>query len=423
MRRSDVWMLYGLRDNPFFQETLAPGSQYPTALFVGRERETNIILRGVFGSQSSRQVIHGDPGVGKTTLAQHVKDAVAHEGYLVRWKPVSLMAGEDAGALVIDVLASVHESVLANYPEAAKTEPMEDARGLVRAFRLSDVGIGLSVMGTGAEVQRQVQYVQPVSAGVMSEAWRLLIAIVDLACRTHGAKGVLVHLNNIENLVSAEDFDRAALVLRDIRDLFLSPGIHWLVAGTSAAAYDILGRYPQVRSIFLPSLPPLEPLTEDEFSALLHARCQHLRLPDSEPILPVEDEAARRIYRLFRGDLRGALHTLEQGCLMLAGFTEGDPIRPLRFEEITASLRPMYAEEMIRETSSMMVERMREIGGFTGKGVTQIQLERAWGVTRTRVSRILQNLEAKGYVRQLGLHSRPRLYGLTGTGMIALGLT
>lgn len=422
MRRFDVWALYGLKESPFFQETLAPGSHYPTALFVGREGETEAILRGIGGSLASRQVIHGDPGVGKTTLAQHIKDVVATEGYLVRWKPVSLMAGEDAGVLVIDVLASVHEAVLAGLPEAAKAEPMEDARGLVRAFRLSEVSGGVSVMGSGVQAQRQTQYVRPVLAGVLSEAWRLLLDIIELARRERGTRGVIVQLNNLENLMSVEDVEHAALAFRDVRDLFLAPGIHWLVVGTSEAAYGVLGRFPQVRSIFLPSLPALGSLAEDEFLDLLRARYQYLSLPDTEPVLPVEDDAARRIYDLFRGDLRGALHTLDQGCLALAGLTEGDPVRPLRFEEITASLRPLYAEEMIRETSPVMVERMREIGEFARKGVTQAHLERAWGVSRARVSQVLQSLEAKRYVRPLSTQGRSRLYGLTGTGMIALGL-
>lgn len=198
MRRFDVWALYGFKESPFFQETLAPGSHYHTALFVGRERETEAILRGLGGSVSSRQVIHGDPGVGKTTLAQHIKDVVAAEGYLVRWKPVSLIAGEEAGVLVIDVLASVHEAVLAGFPEAAKAEPMEDARGLVRAFRLSEVSGGVSVMGSGIQAQRQTKYVQPVAGGVLSEAWRILLDIIQLARREHGIEGVIVHLNNLK---------------------------------------------------------------------------------------------------------------------------------------------------------------------------------------------------------------------------------
>lgn len=418
----DLWSLFGLRESPFFQDTLSPASAYPTDLFVGRVTETRTILTTVGSSPSTRQVLHGPPGIGKTTLAQHVKAVLAREGYIVRWRPVGVVAGQTSAALMVDILASAHESVLTARPLSADKEPMQAARGLVRAFRQTDVSGGLSVMGSGAQGARHTSYVRPVDAGMMQEAWRLLLDIAALACGEHEARGLVVHLNNLENLTSADSIEAASLAFRDLRDLFLSSDLHWLVVGTSEEALGILGAFPQVRSIFLPSHPALAPLSSEEFVALLQERYRHLRAKGHDFIPPVEDETAVAVYEVFHGDLRGALRTLEQGCLSLSGLTEGEPIRPLRYEELTATLRPVYAAEMLADLSDTMVARMREIAEIRGEGVTQAHLEEAWEVTRQRVSQVVGELERRGYLRRIGTSSRPRLYALTGTGLIALGL-
>lgn len=419
----DLWSLFGLRESPFFQDTLTPGSAYPTVLFVGREAETERVLRQVGSSPSSRQVLHGPPGIGKTTLAQHAKDILTLDGFLVRWRPVAVTAGQGSAALLVDILASVHETVLTTRPDLADKEPMDAARGLVRSFRQTTIGGGVSVVGSGVQGSKQTTYIRPVDAGVMQEAWRLLLDIARVACGEREATGIVVHLNNLENLVSAENVEEAARAFRDLRDLFLAPNLHWLIVGTSAEALGILGSYPQVRSVFLPSHPALAPLSSDDFLALLHARYEHLRAKGDEVLPPVEDAAAARIYDLFRGDLRGALRTLDQGCLALAGLTEGSPVRPLNYEEITTTLRPVYAAEMLGSTSETMVDRIREIAGIRGEGVTQSQLEEAWSVSRQRVSQVVGELEQRGYLRQVSTRGRTKVYGLTGIGLIALGLT
>lgn len=417
-----LWSLFGLGESPFFLDTLTPGSRYPPELFVGREAETQRVLRHVASSPSSRQVLHGPPGIGKTTLAQHVKHLLSRDGYVVRWRPVAVTAGQRSAALLVDILASVHESVITAHPQLADKEPFEAARGLVRSFRQTTISGGISVVGSGIEASRQTSYVRPVDSGVMQEAWRILLEITGLACVDLKAPGVIVHLNNLENLASVQDAEDAARAFRDLRDLFLAPDLHWLVVGTSEEALDILGTYPQVRSVFLPSHPPLTPLSDDEFVALLHARYRHLRAEGHEVIPPVAAEAAAAVYQLFHGDLRGALRTLEQGCLALAGLTEGVPVRPLNYAELTATLRPVYAAEMLADLSDTMVERMREIAEIRGEGVTQAQLRDTWGVTPQLVSQVVGQLEQRGYLRQVGMRGRSKVYALTGTGIIALGL-
>lgn len=55
--------------------------------------------------------------------------------------------------------------------------------------------------------------------------------------------------------------------------------------------------------------------------------------------------------------------------------------------------------------------------------MTQGELKEAWDVTPQRVSQVVGQLERRGYLRQVGVDGRAKVYALTGTGRIALGLT
>jgi hypothetical protein len=63
------------------------------------------------------------------------------------------------------------------------------------------------------------------------------------------ARGVLLHLDNHENL-SESDAERAAEVLRALRDLMLlHNGLHYIIAGTTDAVNIAINTHAQVRSV------------------------------------------------------------------------------------------------------------------------------------------------------------------------------
>lgn len=418
----DVWALFGLRESPYFQETLGTGSPYPSDLFVGREEESQRALRVAASGPSSRQVIQGAPGVGKTTLVQHVKDELAQLGYIVRWRPVPITSEQSSTTLVVDILASVYEAVLGCVPDLADETALEATRNLVRSYRQREFSGGVSVMGSGVQLGSQASSHMPADAGVFNESWRLLVELTSRVTRDEVAPGIVIHINNLENLIGAEEQERGALVVRDLRDLFLGYGLHWLVVGTTVAVQATIGAHEQTRSIFLPSHPPLEPLSENQFVAMLERRYAFLARGERPLVRPVEDEAAAGIYRLFYGDLRGALRTLEQGCLILAGFTEGGSVRPLGYREIVDTLRPRYEAEMKAELTEAQGTRLRSLAETRAEGVTTGDLVGTWEVSRQRVRQILEDLERKGHVQRMGRSGRSVLYSLTGTGRIALGM-
>ena len=139
---------------------------------------------------------------------------------------------------------------------------------------------------------------------------RLLRDLLDYALK-EGAQGMLLHLNNLENL-SEVDAERAADMLRGIRDqVLLLDGLHVIVVGTTDAVRTVVQHHTQVRSVFSNPVV-LDPLPLPEVHQLLDHRYRALQLdPDRSWRAPVTDAVVEQLYHLFRGDLRGMLNSLK----------------------------------------------------------------------------------------------------------------
>lgn len=74
---SNIWSLYNLAGNPFFQHPLGEDPWYHTQstqeLFVGREADVELALKTLTHDTATRAVINGAPGVGKRTFLNRIK--------------------------------------------------------------------------------------------------------------------------------------------------------------------------------------------------------------------------------------------------------------------------------------------------------------------------------------------------------------
>ncbi len=429
MSLRNVWQLYNLSESPFFQDTLrtSPGARYPLSLFVGREHEADRLLGGIGSAPSSRQVIQGAPGVGKTTLVQHVKEQAARAGVLSAPDPVSVGHADSSETVYVRVLSSVYEAILANGDFTTKTlEPLETARQLVRAFRVRSVGANVSLPGLGGVGgSTGKQYVTPSTVQPSVVVPGLLRQLVEVAREHLGAEGVLVHLNNLENLTD-EDAAHAAAIVRDLRDAcLLAEGYHWLLVGTTEAMRTVVAAQPQVRSVF--AVPqPLAPLAPEQLHALLARRYEHLRLDLKRPArAPAEPAAVADLYALFRGDLRGTFRALDEAAHELVGYGPRDADAPMSVADVRAVLRHRYAEELAASLPESLADYLRRLAERgAGTTFTQKDLVDAWRVTQPAVSQTLGALQHHGYVaeverREAAGRGRPQtVYALTGSARL-----
>lgn len=235
-----AWHGLNLRCNPYFHEALdsRPGSQYPLDLFVGRDAEVACYVNGLLGAASSRQAILGRGGSGKTTLAQMVKQTAASEGYAVSWDAVNVGHADSTDVLALRILSAVYDAIMTfGGKRALLLEPMQVARQIVRSYRDRTVSGGANVslpfIG-GLSGSLGVQRVNGPGAIFTIVVPDILREIRDEAARLLGVRGIVLHLNNLENLADS-GAARAAAALTDLRDsCLMASGYHWLLVGRGA---------------------------------------------------------------------------------------------------------------------------------------------------------------------------------------------
>jgi hypothetical protein len=417
----NLWGLYNLRSSPFFQATLQADSQTtPLQLFVGRQRERQLLLTTIGSSASSRQAVAGRPGIGKTTLVQTVKADAQAEGY---WSSDEIIPISTEGAsehLLGQLVSGVYDAVLANCPTAAGSE-VKAAQQLVRGIRLRGGGFTVSAFGFGAGGSQSESVATPPGA-LLLEGPRVLRDLLRYAIG-QGARGIVLHLNNLENLSEA-DASRAADLLRGIRDqALLHDGLHLIVVGTTDAVRTVVQSHTQIRSVFSNPLV-LEPLVLADVEKLLVNRYGALQLDQSRPWHPpVETAVVQRLYELFRGDLRGLLKALEDGITSLLGLTSaGAEAAPVGLEDLLLTLRQRNQVELREQLGDIAWERLLAWAQVDAATIqTQAALVALWQVKQPSVSQTLQQLIEAGAVEALPRRGREAIqYLMTGTARLAL---
>jgi len=418
------WNVYNLVRSPFFQQPLESGEQTPRplSLFVGREAELRR-LRGTIhgaGENATVQAIAGAPGVGKTTLVKELKALALDEGYLTTDSYVAVLPDDTAEGLFGRVLGTLYDTVLANRPQSGDNPAMADAKVLVRATRLTSGGLTLTIPGVGGlGGSRGASVVTP--KDIMIDGPRVMR---DLTRMVQGsdARGVLLHLDNLENLSEA-DATRAAEVLRALRDvMLLHNGLHYVIVGTTDSVSLAVNTHAQVRSVV--STLVLAPLTLAEVHALLRARYEHLRVDPKRPAVPPADGAAvATLYDFFRGDLRGLLKALEDGVGVLIGLEADPAARPLIMDELRPVLEQRYAAELAALPEQTRVAQLTTWGATApATAQTQKSLGKLWGLSQGPVSTAVSYLVRQGYVIALPrTGASPIQYVLSGVSRLIFG--
>lgn len=408
----NAWRLFNLRESPFFQEPLQADTRYPMSLFVGRTTDTDRLLGKIERSPgSSRQTIRGAVGVGKSTLAQHIKAEVAATGILSTPTAVSVSSALTVDQLCALALRSVLDALLGGAPSQAalrrkieSAEAVHQASQMVRVYQATTGSSGgLSVMGFGGSAGRTTTLVTPSTATPSLVIQGLLRELARLAREALGKKAILVHLNNLENLTES-NAERAAQLMRDIRDIcFMIDGYHWLVVGTDEAVRAVIDAQPQLATVF--STPPaLAPLTRAEFLELLRRRYAALRVEENRPARPpVEPEAASALYELFDGDLRGSLAALDEATGELLGFGAAGSDASLTLNDMMPFLVRWYArraEERLGKSSVALLQKLAQRHAdrpFTLRAVRDGIMK---GRNSAAARRFLEELLCFGYVTE-----------------------
>ncbi|HEX2207002.1 MAG TPA: helix-turn-helix domain-containing protein [Longimicrobium sp.] len=401
-----LWSAFGLASDPFLQAELRadPSALYPVSLHVGRDAELRLLLRQLGGSPSTRVLVEGEAGLGKTSLANKLKAELAPH-MLSHPEPVRITGDTGALGFTADVLRVILRiRTLLDLPAgdfwttAARLVEGEDTVGA--GFNPGPVGI--QYQGGRIAAEAPSGSLHPVLEEALARTER------------DAGKPILVHVNNLENLAEPDAL-RAARLLRDVRDTLLLPGAHWLFVGAAGVEETVFRRYDQVGGIF-PAAVVLDPLSAEEVAELLRRRYAHLSL-GTTVVPPVEPEVAARLYSLYLGDLRNFLRLLGDACAAALGI---DGVHPLSAERIIHAAAPRYLNAIRRRIGDPDTTHLLVIARERGGGEFFVaQAADATGLSQSAASRLLARLREAGLVVQTRQEGKKVFYRPTGHAAVA----
>lgn len=434
--RTSLWHAFGLAANPFFQHEIeSSGDLYPPKLFVGRGEDLQRAVHQVEGDISSRIVIVGEPGVGKTSFANRLKAAVADQQVMIHEEPIRLTGRSTLLSFSRDVL-----TVLLKLHAVHKTRKQAPVWDRIRAIIEGRVGRagGLQLGGTlpggagatiGGNIERGNEAPELAREHLYPE---IKDALEDLA--RDAERAVLIHIDNMEHL-SLQDEKRAAQLVLELRDYLLLPHAHWVFVGATGVDKNVFRPHQQVRSIF-PSAVKLTPLAGAEVRELLERRYQHLRLDGVPLVSPIRPEDTEVLYRMYYGDLRNFLRLLSDAAGAGLGV---HGIRPMTLETIMRAAAPRYEEQLRDELGDDDFEHLAAIfapsagageapGRVAPSGMREVRATDIVGRVSasgdlSTAHKIIERLRDKNMLVQSRREGRSVYYRPTGEACVALGLT
>ncbi len=440
MTIASPWTPYGLRDDPYFQQALEPvldpKAGRPATLHVGRAENLREIASQIVGNSSSRAIIQGAAGVGKTSLVSRIKATLTTHGVLSHTDPVRVqgrMSARDFLGEVLRVLLLIRATDLSQQPatsarkawiggkpgeksEAAasrgwKTSKAEEAFW-VRVSRIIEgedsLAGGLTVGTVGAQHERiRIQGELP-NLSLFRELQQALMYLSH-----DGARRILIHVNNMERL-SVESIASARVMMGDLRDAFLFMHGHWLFVGATGIEHTVFGE-DAVESIMTLSVT-LAPLSPDEVVDLLQRRYKHLQ-QGIHLTPPVSDEAARTLYARYQGQLRGFLKLLSRAVQRRAVL---GAVRPLSTTDVVRLLADEYwARSMqgatLNQVTATNLEHLRTLLAAKpfDTEFRATDIAKSAELTPAAASHIIEQLSRHGVIGLVRTKGRSKYYRIT----------
>lgn len=432
------YLLFNLNGDPFFQEPLTAEPkdlERTRELFVGRTNDLRLLGNQIVGaraSASTRAVVSGAPGVGKTSLVNRLKNELAVEkspSVLCAASPVRIQAGmtpDDFRAEVLRTLLLIRSALLGGRAQnvAKRSDGTESPterefwRRVARMLNGEDVGtsgFNVSAGGTGIGMSRAVSRIASERRSLSLHP-ELAQAFIYLS--RGGKRRTLVHVNNLENL-SADATIAARQLVQNIRDDLMLPESHWLFVGTTEIVESvIIAGATQVQGIF-PVHVELTPLVPPEVAELLRRRYQVMRRGLKKVIPPVTIDAAEALYSLYHGDLRNFLRLLSAAVqrAVLAGAPTS-----LTLDDVTHTIGPAYRAAITARLSgddASYVERLVHSYGDVQFTEADVQDKgRGLGLSQSAASRLIDRLEAAGSCALGQVSGRKKFYRWSGDTLV-----
>ena len=304
---TNLWELYGLKTNPFFSDPLLifGGDIDLRVGFVGREEERKRLKNIIYSNKSSRILVSGDVGVGKTTFVNYVRALASQDKFFTTLKEIAVQPEWNGVDFILNTLSAIYYTIKLRNDITTSIIDKDLFRKLellvdIVESRDKNFSFNLGMVGVGGGVNTNINM-----PATNIHALQLFFEDIVKEIKKSSFKGIILHYNNLEVF----EVNRLYTLFQSIRDFIQTKEVHFIFIGDLAVP-QVISQIKRVNSVMSDTPIILGNLSIKEIKQLLDTRIQLLASPYLTPIKPYEDEVISRLYELYEGNIRFILHSL-----------------------------------------------------------------------------------------------------------------
>ena len=306
----NIWEKYGLKETPYSTSPLKLVGILPIEkVFANRVKELKELGSRIVSASSTRTLIIGAPGVGKTTFCNYLRWHLCRkerENSKFLTTPVELKVDDnwDNKQFLRSSLAAIYNaSIIFNWD---KFKTLSDLEAYIKSTKIKSQQGGGQVAGCGLSIGYGETMTLPndIPAEILEDFFLRILKEI----RSKG-KGLILQYNNLENV----DVEKLAKLLQSIREYLQIDGLHALFLGPEESL-SAVEKYTQVHSVFGKTLL-LNNLTDRQVLEVLSKRCESLKLADGRYIAPYQESTVKELYRMLNGNIRLMFKILDDAAL------------------------------------------------------------------------------------------------------------
>lgn len=300
---TNIWELYGLKSDPFSTSPLLVfGGELPLETFIGRSDELKR-LNNNFRKTSSRIIVSGDVGVGKTSFVNYARALAHKEGhFFTTIKEIAIQPDWSAVDFIINTLGAIlttvdRKEIKINAGVRKKLE------SLVSISEINNLNASLSVAGFGIGGGKTTAIALPgkITMSLLQELFEDIITEL----KNTGFKELIIHYNNLELFEPQE----MANLFQKLRDFIQTPNVHFIFVG-GLIVPSVIQPISRVSSIFSDTPIILNNLKLEEIEAIIGKRIKYLAIKEFTSGVSIENGVIKALYELYEGNLRHILNSL-----------------------------------------------------------------------------------------------------------------
>lgn len=304
------WEVYGLADNPFDTRPISFQNRRLTFdVFVGRSAETHKLENVLYSSSSTRTLVFGERGVGKTSFVNYVRNK-NNEKYFTPSSEIEIQRKWDETDFLKNTI--IHSYYTLVQLKKSKNSFIDDkfiadfAEKIGLEVKTDSLTAGISIgLISAAKTSGKTNSVLDNPRYLRELFDNLLTKIVE-----SGKKGAIFHYNNLDRF---DDEQELSSFLESIRDIVLTENAHFIFVGNRFTAdvfknTDMFNRVLDDRII-------INPIDISELKETVKRRFLSLKTPNGHFISPCYLECVDALYMLYNGNTSYIFKSLKQAII------------------------------------------------------------------------------------------------------------